>query len=182
MFRSALAVAAAVILMSSSAAAQEVSKLEIRVSNGRMLPVGVQADAIERGKLTAAQFAYALRPSLALTATIGWARTRDLNVSEDPKLDVFTYDVGAELRAPKLTLQRALTLMPFAGAGAGARSYNHRDLDIDATHNAAAYGSLGGEAGVGRVRLRIEARNYVTNFSDLRDDVVLMAAVSIAKR
>ena len=79
---------------------------------------------------------------------------------------------------------------PFAGVGAGARSYNYRSLDVGATHNPAAYGSVGGVVGVGRVRLRVEARDYVTGFKPLngegntawRNDVALMFGFRLGAR
>ena len=82
-----------------------------------------------------------------------------------------------------------MTFAPFVGAGAGARSYNYRNLDVDATHNVAAYGAAGGELGVGRVGLRLEVRDYVTGFkplagrgaSDTRNGVVIMVGVRFKK-
>jgi hypothetical protein len=150
----------------------------------------VQRDAIKRGSLTAAQLTYVLRPAFAITSTVGWARSRDVAIAGTPKLDVFTYDVGAEVRAPRSITGDAITLIPFAGAGAGGRSYNYRNLDVDATHNVAAYSSVGGEVGVRRVRVRLEARDYVTGFKPLGgvgaartgNDVVVMAGVRIVSR
>src|SRR5690606_26197764 len=106
-----------------------------------------------------------------------------------PKLDVFLYDLGAELRTPRPVARGAFTLRPFVGLGGGARSYNHRSLDVDATHDPAAYGGVGAEIGVRRVRLRLEARDYVTGFAPLagvgparvRNDVVLLAGLRLAR-
>ena len=75
-------------------------------------------------------------------------------------------------------------------AGAGGRSYNYRKLDVDATHNLAAYGSVGGELGIRRVRVRLEARDYVTGFKPLAgegaartgNDVVVMAGLRFVSR
>ncbi|MBL0170120.1 MAG: hypothetical protein IPP90_05205 [Gemmatimonadaceae bacterium] len=160
------------------------------MTSGAVVPTGVQRNTIKTGQLSAAQLTYLVRPMLALNATLGWARTRDIASSGDPKLDVFTYDVGAELRANRWNDGHAVTFRPFAGVGAGARSYNYRQLDVDGTHNAAAYGSMGGEIGVRRVRLRIEARDYVSNFkplvgsgvSDTRNDVTVMGGLRIMTR
>jgi hypothetical protein len=78
-----------------------------------------------------------------------------------------------------------VTFTPFAGVGAGARSYNYRNLDVDATHNVAGYGTVGGELGMGRVGLRLEVRDYVTGFkplvgggtADTRNDVVILVGL-----
>lgn len=165
-------------------------KWEFLVSSGSIVPTGAQRDAIKRGNLTLAQLSYVVRPAIALTASLGWARSRDVASAGDPKLDVFTYDLGAEVRAPRVLAGKGVSFRPFAGAGAGARSYNYRSLDVDATHNVAAYGSAGGELGIGRVRLRLEVRDYVTGFKPLdgvgtastRNDVVVMAGLRFVRR
>lgn len=163
---------------------------ELRVPTGTVVPTGAERAALKRGNLTAAQLAYVVRPAFAVTATLGWARSRDLATPGDPKLDVFTYDVGAEARAPRWRQGHAVTFAPFAGVGAGGRSYDYRSLDVDATHNLAAYGAAGGELGVRRVRLRLEARDYVAGFRPLdgargattRNDVVVMAGLRYVRR
>ena len=166
------------------------SRWEFLVNSGTLVPTGAEHNAIKRADLSAAQLTYVVRPSLAITSTVGWARSRDIAIGGDPKLDVFTYDVGAELRAPSWNTGNAMTFTPFAGAGAGGRSYNYRKLDVDATHNLAAYGSVGGELGVRRVRVRLEARDYVTGFKPLGgvgqsrtgNDVVVMAGLRLVAR
>lgn len=163
---------------------------EFLMTSGAVVPTGAQRNAIKSGNMSAAQLTYVVRPALALTSTVGWARTRDIAASGDPKLDVFTYDVGAEVRANRWNAGRAVAFRPFAGVGAGARSYNYRSLDVDATHNVAAYGSTGADIGYRRVGVRFEARDYVTRFKplggtgavDTRNDVMLMGGLRIATR
>ena len=167
------------------AATQQRTGWEFRIPSGGLVSTGAQRGVVKDAHLTALQVSYAIRPSLAITSTVGWARSRDLASVNDPKLDVFTYDLGAEARGPELFTGRAVTLSPFVGAGAGARSYNYRKLDVDATHNVAAYGAVGGELGMGRFGLRLEVRDYVAGFKPLsgvgtastRNDVVIMAGV-----
>jgi hypothetical protein len=166
------------------------SRWELVVPGGVIVPTGAQRDAIKRGNLTAIQLTYVARPALVITSTVGWARSRDIATVGDPKLDVFTYDVGAELRSPRWAAGKTYSFSTFAGAGAGGRSYNYRKLDVDATHNLAAYGSVGGELGTRRVRVRLEARDYVTGFKPLtgegtartRNDVVVMAGLRFVSR
>jgi hypothetical protein len=172
------------------AAPEPKSRWEVAVPSGSLIPTGAQRDAIKRGNLTAIQLTYVARPALAITSTFGWARSRDIQLAGSPKLDVFTYDVGAEARAPQWVGGKAITFRPFVGAGAGARSYNHRKLDIDATHNVAAYASAGGDLGVRRIRIRLEARDYVAGFRPLAgegtsrtgNDVVVMVGVRYVSR
>jgi Outer membrane protein beta-barrel domain len=181
-----LAAAAGAVGAQASAEPKSIrSRFEFVVSSGALLPTGDQRDALKSAKMTLAQLSYAMRPYLAVTASMGWARSRDIATTNEPKLDVFTYDVGAELRADRWLSGSRLTFTPFAGAGAGG--YNYRTLEVDATHNLAAYGSAGGELGYRRIRFRLEARDYLTGFKPLlangaparRNDVSVMAGFRI---
>lgn len=163
---------------------------EVLASSGALVPTGAQRHALEVAPLSTAQLSYVVRSRFAVTTMLGWARSRDLAAAGDPRLSVFAYDLGVEARAPRERAGSAVTLTPFVGAGVGGRSYNHRDLDADATHRVAGYGALGVQLGVGRVHLRLEARDYVTRFGSLagggkveaRNDVMVLAGLRIAKR
>lgn len=163
---------------------------EFRVSSGALVPTGVQRDAIRNAPLTVAQLSYLVRPLFAVTGSFGWARSRDIASAASPKLDVFTYDLGGEARAPQLRTGHAVRFNPFAGAGVGGRSYNYRALEVDARHNVSAYAAAGGEIGVRRVHVRLEVRDYVGGFaplagggrSDTRNDVVVMAGLRVGRR
>lgn len=162
------------------------ARWELLVPSGALVPTGEQRDAIKTANLSAVQISYVPKPALAITSMFSWARSHDVATAGDPKLDVFTYDVGAELRAP--SSKKGFTA--FAGAGLGGRSYNYRKLDVDATHNVSAYASAGGELGIRRVRVRIEARDYVSGFKPLSgegaartgNDIVVMAGLRLVAR
>jgi hypothetical protein len=167
----------------------QAKRWELTVPGGTLVQTGAQRDVLKRGDVTAIQLTYAPRQMLAFTSTAGWARSRDLATEGDPKLDVFTYDVGAELRAPRIR-RKSLTFMPFAGAGAGGRTYDYRSLDVDATHNVAAYASIGGDVLIRRIGIRLEARDYVAGFKPLTgggvsrtsNDVAVMIGVRLVSR
>ncbi len=172
-------------------ALEQKPRWEFRVSSGALIPTGVQRDALKNAALAVAQLSYVVRPPLALTGSFGWARSRDVASAAAPKVDVFTYDLGAEARAPQWFAGHALTLSAFAGGGVGGRSYNYRNLDVDATRNVAAYGAVGGEVGIRRrVHLRVEVRDYVGGFKplsggghgDTRNDVVVMTGLRFTRR
>ena len=177
----ALSAALALTTTTRAVAAQDVAsapRWEFLVSSGRMVPTGSQRTAIKSGNATTAQLWYAVRPTLALSAHAGWTRSRDLATTAQPRLDVFSYDVGVEARAPRSLGLNAFSIRPFAGLGAGGRSYNSRSVGVRPTHNLAAYGSAGGELGLGRVRLRVEARDYLTGFTAAaRNDVAVMVGM-----
>lgn len=193
--RAALAAAAGFLVIGSgSAHAQSAPprapRWELRVTGGAFAPTGTQRNVLKDAQVTAAQLSWVPRPSLAITGTFGWARSRDLTSFESPKLDVFTSDLGVEARSAPVAAGRSMTFTPFVGIGAGARSYNYRSLDVDATNNLAAYGSVGGEIGVRRLGVRLEARDYVTGFkplvgggkSDARNDVMILVAVQFKRQ
>lgn len=158
---------------------------ELRFTSGALVATGAQRDAVKDGQLSAVQLSWRVHPVIAITGTAGWARSRDRLIANTPKLDVFTGDLGAELRPAQWFADRKVSLSPFVGAGAGVRSYNYRKLDVDATNNVAGYLAAGGEFGFRRVGLRLEVRDYATGFkpligagrSDTRNDVMLMAGV-----
>lgn len=166
-------------------AAERSPRWEFVVSSGRMIPTGRQRQSLEPGGLRVAQLSRIVGPSLAVTAALGWADTRNLEAPGDNRLDIGSADIGAELRGPRWGAARAVSFRPFAGLGAGTRRYDHRHLPIDVAYAGAAYGAAGGELGVRRIRLRLEARDYVTGrppFSgggpaDARSDLALVAGV-----
>lgn len=166
------------------------SHLEFLISSGRLVPTGNRNNVIQAAGMTTAQLSYMVRPTLGLTGTFAWARSRDLGSLELQRLDIFGYDLGAEFRTARPFGNGALTFRPFAGAGAGGRSYDYRHLDVDASHHLAAYASAGGDLGVRRVHLRVEVRNYISGFTPLqgggststRNDVVVMFGLRLAKR
>ncbi len=163
---------------------------EFLVSSGNIVPTGAEGDVIKRSNLTVAQLSYVVRPPIAITASVGWARSRDIATVGDPRLDVFTYDIGTEFRAPGWLTGHDLRFMPFAGAGAGARSYNYRNLEIDARHNVSGYVAAGGELGFKKVGVRLEVRDYVSGFKPLAgggaaatgNDIVMMLGLRFGAR
>jgi hypothetical protein len=165
--------------------APQVSAWELRFTSGAFIPTGNQRNVLKDAQLSAVQLSWVVRPSLAVTGTFAWARSHDLTSAESPKLDVFTSDLGVEVRPAQWFSGGAVTFSPFAGVGAGARSYNYRKLDVDATHNLAGYGAVGGEVGIGRIGLRLEVRDYVGGFkplvgagkSETRNDVVVQVGL-----
>jgi len=67
---------------------------ELVIPGGKLIPTGSHRDAIQTGGMTAAQLAYVARPSIAVTATFGWARSRDVASVGQAKLDVFLFEVA----------------------------------------------------------------------------------------
>ena len=191
---SARAVAAALFSLSalaSTAIAQDAiashsNGFELRPYVGAYIPTGDQRDLLRDAVLVGGQASYRINPNLAVTGTLGWSPSKDRITPGDQTLDVWQYDLGAELRAPSWAQSGAIDFTPFVGLGAGARTYNYRDLDVSAKTNFAGYGVLGGEIGFGRIGWRLEARDYVSQFkpfdggdSKTRNDVTVATGLTL---
>lgn len=78
---------------------------------------------------------------------------------------------------------------PFVAGGVGARGYRANGVATTARNNAAAYVGAGTELGARRVRIRLEARDYVSGFRELNrggvrvahNDVVVMAGLRLVE-
>ena len=159
---------------------------EFRPFVGAYVPTGEQRDLLKDAVLLGAQASWLVRPALAITGTFGWAPSKDRISSGDQTLDIYQYDVGAELRAVSWLAGGTWDFTPFVGLGAGGRTYDYSDLDVDASTNFAGYGALGGDVGVGAVALRVEVRNYMSRFKPLigggggetRNDIGVAAGLS----
>ena len=196
-YRARLAALAMIALSGSLAAtdanAQSVASspglgFEVRPYAGAYIPTGDQRDLLKDAVIVGAQASYRVLPQLAVTGTFGWSPSKDRITDGDQTLDLYQYDLGAEARAPSwfASSTGAWDLTPFAGLGVGGRTYDYRDLDVDSKTNVAGYGALGGEFGFGRTGLRLEARDYVSQFKPLtggdsktRNDVTLAAGLTL---
>lgn len=191
----ALALGALLVTTASASAQDQVlatrgvrGAFELRPYLGAYIPTGDQRDLLEDAVLVGAQASWRVLAQLAVTGTFGWAPSTDRVRSGDETLDLYQYDVGAEARAPSWYSAGAWDFTPFIGLGVGGRTYNYRDLDdVDAKTNVAGYGAIGGEAGFGRVGLRLEARDYISRFEPLtgngdaktRNDVTVAAGLTV---
>lgn len=177
-FRAALAAAVVLTAFTPLAAQQRVGEWQVRVSSGRFVATGAQRATAQDAPVIAAQVSRTVSPNLALIATLGWARSRDLTTAATPKLDILSADLGLEGRVARWSLGGSTTFTPFVGTGVGARSYDTR-----AAGAASAWGgylAAGGELGIGRVGLRLEVRDYATHHGRVnafRNDVVVMGAI-----
>jgi hypothetical protein len=160
---------------------------ELRPYAGAYIPTGKQRDLLKDAVLVGAQASYRIVPQVAITGTLGWSPSKDRLTPGDQTLDLWQYDIGAEFRAPSWFTSGSWDFTPFVGLGAGGRTYDYRDLDdVDAKTNLAGFGVLGGELGFGRAGLRVEARDYVSQFkpftggdSKTRNDVTVAAGLTL---
>jgi Outer membrane protein beta-barrel domain len=178
---------AGLLATSGSAHAQGVTTgFELRPFVGAYIPTGDQRDLLKDAVLVGGQLSWHALPALGVTGTFGWSPSKDRITAGDQTLDIYQYDVGAELRAPSLLDGGLLNLTPFVGLGVGGRTYSYRDLNVDSKTNFDGYGALGGDIGFGPIGFRIEARDYVSQFKPLtgtgdtktRNDIGLAAGLS----
>ena len=159
---------------------------EIRPLVGAYIATGDQRDVLKDAVLVGGQLSWYVIPALGITGTFGWSPSKDRITPGDQTLDIYQYDVGAELRAASLWSDEMWSFTPFVGAGVGGRTYNYRDLNVDSKTDFDGYGSLGGDIALGAIGFRLEARDYVSQFKPLtgagatktRNDVGLAAGFS----
>lgn len=185
----------AVLLLTVAAARparaqEEVPRWQFRIASGSLLPTGAQRDAVKRAPMIAAQLSRGITPAIAVVSTIGWARSRDLATLDAARLDIFSADLGLEATASTRQIGKTFSFTPIIGLGSGMRYYHHRHLAADATTTLGGYVAAGGEVGIGRVGVRLEVRDYLTNFTPLiaggrsavRNDVMLLGALRLKRR
>jgi hypothetical protein len=138
--------------------------------------------------LAGTQVSVRLIPQLAVTGSFGWTPNNDQLIGGAPTLDVYQYDVGLEARGAGWVQSGGWDFTPFVGLGGGGRTYNYRDLNLSSTTDVDGYGSVGAELGYGHIGLRIEGRDYISQFKPLpeegapttnRNDVAVLAGLRI---
>ena len=158
---------------------------ELRPFVGAYIPTGDQRDLLKDAVLVGGQASWRVVPALALTGTFAWSPSKDRITAGNQTLDIYQYDLGAELRTPAAIDAGVADFTPFVGLGFGGRTYDYRNLDLGTTTDFDGYGAIGGDVGFGPITLRIEARDYVSQFKPLtgsganktRNDVGLFAGI-----
>jgi hypothetical protein len=166
---------------------------EIRPFAGAFLPTGAQRTLLKDAVLAGGQLSARLIPQLAVTGTFAWTPNNDQLTPGAPTLDVYQYDLGLEARGAGWFQGEGWDFVPFVGLGGGARTYSYRNLNFSSTTDGDGYGSVGAEVDYGRVGLRVEGRDYISQFRPLgsglggglggrttnRNDVGLVGGLSI---
>ena len=161
--------------------------VEVRPFAGALIPTGPSRAFLKNALLAGGQVSVRILPQLAATGTFAWSPNNDRTFVGAPTLDVYQYDVGLEARGAGWFQGDGWNFTPFAGLGVGGRTYNYRDLDLRTTTDVDGYGAIGGEVGYGRIGLRVEGRDYISQFHPLNgigstanhNDVALGAGVTV---
>jgi Outer membrane protein beta-barrel domain len=158
---------------------------EIRPFVGAYVPTGSQRDLFKDATMIGLQGALELNPNFHLLGTFSWVPTHNKYVGFDENVNIFAYDIGAELGLVR-PLGERWEFKPYVGLGAGARTYAYKANGLADKTCAAGYGALGSEFQLDRVALRFEARDNVFCFkspiagveSKTRNDVALAFGVA----
>jgi hypothetical protein len=151
----------------SSVAAQipTTPALEIRPVAGAFLPTGDQHDLFKNAALLGMQIGYEMKPTLHLLGSFVWSPGQSKFLTGNNDVNVFQYDVGAELNAV-YELTPSWQLKPFVGIGVGGRTYDYQTSALGTNSCLAGYASLGSELQYRVTAFRLEARNYAFCYDD----------------
>ena len=171
-----LAVVASLLSFAVRAQAQQAnsSPISLRPVVGALVGTGDQHDALKSAVLVGGQASYAFHPNFAVVGTFGWSPSQDKLSPQQPKLDLYQYDLGIEGRLNDLTEGAPVITRPYAALGGGGRTYSLRNVpNADAQTNALGYGAVGVDLdrSGGKYGLRLEARDNVTAFKGLRGEL-----------
>ena len=136
---------------------------EIRPFAGAYIPTGQQRDLFRAHSMFGGQAALEIAPFFHVLGSFGWVPGQTKYAVADREVNIFTYDVGAEVNG-LVPLYGDWLLKPFAGIGLGARSYAYKADALADRSCAAGYGAIGTEFQLDRLALRAEARDYVYCF------------------
>jgi hypothetical protein len=157
---------------------------EVRPFVGVSVPTGVQRDLFKDAAMFGIQGAVEMKPSFHLIGTFGWIPTETKYAVARENVNIFQYDLGAEVSLVRRL--GAWEFKPFVGLGGGARTYVYKADQLDNKTCAAGYGAVGAELQMGRAALRLEGRDNVFCFrspiagveSKTRNDVGLSLGVA----
>jgi hypothetical protein len=171
-----LAVAAALAAFAVRVQAQQphVPPVTLRPVVGALIGTGDQHDALKSAVLVGGQAAYAFHPNFSVVGTFGWSPSQDKLSIQQPKLDLYQYDLGIEGRLNDLTDGSPVVTRPYAALGGGGRTYDVRNIATAGTQtNALGYGAIGLDLNQasGKFGLRVEARDNVTAFKGFRGEL-----------
>ena len=168
--------AAAVMIVAASITPRDVARaqftsirrdnmrFEVRPHIGAFIPTASEGDVLETTALAGLQMSLAFVPRFALTVMLSVGSSKDRIMTGDQNVDIVQSDVGAEWRPGSGQCQGPRGFTPFVGAGLGSRAYEYRERPGLATTTGDGYAALGGELGFGVVGVRVEARDYLSQF------------------
>jgi hypothetical protein len=161
-----LLIVVGLLALGSAASAQELSRyLELRPLIGAYIPTGDQRDSFDDAAIYGMQVGYEYRPTLHFVGLFAWSPAHNNLVAVDDAVNLFQYDVGAEFNLVR-ELSENWQLKPFLGLGVGGRTYNYDSIDLATDTRVAGYAVVGTEFQYHYVAIRLEGRNYLSDFKD----------------
>ena len=150
-----------------TAAAQSTTKPnpEIRPFVGAYIPTGNQGDMFRSAVIAGLDGGIEISHYATLVGGFSYAYGRQKLPAYNDKVNTWTYDAGVELALSQAN-RESMLFRPFAGAGLGGRTYDYADASLTGKSFFVRYLSAGTELQVGRSALRLEARDYISDFEE----------------
>ena len=133
---------------------------ELRPFVGAYIPTGAQRDLFRNATMVGVQGAMEMTPTFHLLGTVSWTPVHNKYVGFDENVNLFTYDVGAEVGLVR-SLGSDWLLKPFGGLGIGMRSYSFKGAGLSDETCGSGYVAMGSELQLRKLALRLEGRDNV---------------------
>jgi hypothetical protein len=167
---------------------------ELRPFVGAYVPTGTQSDLLKEGVVSGLQVGLEATRYMHVVGTFAWSSTHNRNVrlgtgpddqTGSHRVNLYAYDAGVEFFTRR-NAGSEWQLRPFVGAGVGGRTYDPVAHDAKTLNDMAGYGTLGTELQRRSIALRIEGRDYVSQWkgidgnesSKARNDLMFVAALA----
>ena len=170
-----------------TAARAQMKRFEVHSIGGFFVPTGDQRDELKDAMMLGLGGGYQLTPKLSVVGNFAWSGSKAKQLIDEPNVNIYHYDVGAQYRVAHLTTGGDWHFLPFLGAGIGGRTYDTEQNGVETQTNFTGYGSLGMEVQYKKLGWRIEGRDYLSSYTGLtgasdrttRSDVGILTGMTL---
>ena len=146
---------------------QAQGRLESRSVIGAFIPTGDQRTELDGALMMGSSLAFRASPSISLVGRFTWSGSNAKQLSGQPQVKVYGYDLGAEYRVADVAAGRSWRVRPFVGGGVGGRTYNTDVSGMKNETDLVGYGALGIQADYKKIGFRVEGRDYLSRYDGL---------------
>ena len=142
-------------------------RFESRSVIGAFIPTGDQRAELDGALMMGSSLAFRASETVSLVGRFTWSGSNAKQLTGDPDVKVYSYDLGAEYRIADVGAGRSWRVRPFVGGGVGGRTYNADVSGMKNETDFVGYGALGIQADYKKIGFRLEGRDYLSRYDGL---------------